>query len=54
MIRIQKILVPTDFREHSSLAAAYANEIADRFQAEVHLLKMLHEPLVPPPRSGRR
>jgi nucleotide-binding universal stress UspA family protein len=34
MIQLKRILVPTDFSEHSERAAAYAAELARRFQAE--------------------
>ena len=37
MIQIKRLLVPTDFSEHSEQAALYAVELAKRFQAdEVH------------------
>jgi len=39
MIQIKRLLVPTDFSEHSEQAALYAVELAKRFQAdEVHCL----------------
>jgi len=39
MIQLKRILVPTDFSEHSEQAAAYAVELAKRFNAEeVHCL----------------
>jgi nucleotide-binding universal stress UspA family protein len=39
VIQLKRILVPTDFSEHSEHAAAYAVELAKRFQAEeVHCL----------------
>ena len=39
MIQLNRILVPTDFSEHSERAAAYALELARRFDAvEVHCL----------------
>jgi len=39
MIQLKRILVPTDFSEHSERAAKYALELARRFQAEeVHCL----------------
>lgn len=54
MIRIQSILVPTDFSQHSEVAATYAAEFASRFNAELHLLHVLQEPLVmgPDPDAG--
>jgi universal stress protein A len=44
-IRIQKILLPTDFSEYSAIATKYACELAIRFDAELHLLHTL-EPYV--------
>lgn len=39
MIQLKRILVPTDFSEHSEHAAAYAAEFARRFDvAEIHCL----------------
>ena len=39
MIQLKRILVPTDFSEHSEQAATYAVELAKRFQAEaVHCI----------------
>jgi nucleotide-binding universal stress UspA family protein len=39
MIQLKRILVPTDFSEHSERAAAYALELAKRFDGvEVHCL----------------
>lgn len=40
-IRLQKILLPTDFSEHSAAATKYACELATRFDAELHLLHTL-------------
>jgi len=39
MIQLKRILVPTDFSEHSEHAATYAAELARRFDAnEIHCL----------------
>ncbi len=38
MISLKKILVPTDFSEHSSKAVTYGAELATKFGAELHLL----------------
>lgn len=38
MIRLNRILLPTDFSEFSRAAANYACELAHRFEAELHLL----------------
>jgi nucleotide-binding universal stress UspA family protein len=40
-IRIQKILLPTDFSEHAAAATKYAIELATKFDAELHLLHTL-------------
>ena len=54
MIQIKHILVPIDFSEYSRLAAVYARELAERFGARVHLLHVVHEPLImgPDPDAG--
>lgn len=38
MIRLKKILVPTDFSEHSDQAMRYGAELAAKFGADLHLL----------------
>ena len=38
MITLKKILVPTDFSEHSNKAALYGAELARKFRAELHLM----------------
>ena len=40
-IRIQKILLSTDFSNYSAAATKYACELATRFDAELHLLHTL-------------
>ena len=40
-IRIQKILLPTDFSTLSAVATKYACELAEKFDAELHLLHTL-------------
>jgi nucleotide-binding universal stress UspA family protein len=40
-IRLQRILLPTDFSEYSATATRYACELATRFDAELHLLHTL-------------
>jgi universal stress protein A len=40
-IRIQKILLPTDFSDYSAAATKYACEMATRFDAELHILHTL-------------
>jgi nucleotide-binding universal stress UspA family protein len=41
MIRLRKILLPTDFSDHSAAAMKYACELAAKFDAELHLLHTL-------------
>ncbi len=43
MLKVQKILCPTDFSEFSEQALRYACELAEKFQAEVHLLNVLQD-----------
>lgn len=51
-IRIQKILLPTDFSNFSSVATKYACELAMRFDAELHVLHALEHHLSPTPDFG--
>lgn len=46
MIRIQRILFPTDFSEASKPAQEYACAIADQFGAELHVLHVLADPML--------
>src|SRR5438045_7069958 len=48
-IRLQKILLPTDFSIHSAAATKYACELATRFDAELHLLHTLETHLASAP-----
>jgi nucleotide-binding universal stress UspA family protein len=43
MIILRRILFPTDLNESSGEAMAYACELVNRFDAELHLLHVLHE-----------
>lgn len=40
-LRLQKILLPTDFSDYSAAARSYACELAARFDTELHLLHTL-------------
>ena len=42
---IKRILVPTDFSVTSDDAVSYAAAVAGRFDATVHLIHVLHDPL---------
>jgi universal stress protein A len=51
-IRIQRILLPTDFSVYSATAAKYACELAAKFDAELHLLHTLEAHLASTPDFG--
>lgn len=41
MIQLQRILLPTDFSEHSAAAIPYACDLCEQFGAELHLFHVL-------------
>jgi len=43
MIDLHRILVPTDFSEHSANALGYAVAFAEKFGAELHLLHVVQD-----------
>lgn len=43
MIKIKCIILPTDFSDCSAIAIRYACELAERFQAELHLLHVVED-----------
>jgi universal stress protein A len=43
MIKISRILVPTDFSELANLAVDYGAAIAEQFQSELHLLHVVDD-----------
>lgn len=43
MIKLEQILVPTDFSEFSSTALKYGCELASRFGARLHLLHVVED-----------
>lgn len=47
MIRVTRILLPTDFSELSSHATRYACALADQFGAELHVLHVYERMLIP-------
>jgi universal stress protein A len=51
-IRLQKILLPTDFSKYSAAATKYACELATKFDAELHLLHTLETHLSSTPDFG--
>ena len=48
MINLTTILVPSDFSECSEAALRYGLELARRFDARVHLLHVVQDPLTQP------
>ena len=48
MINLKSILVPSDFSECSDEALRYALELARRFDAELHLLHVVQDPITQP------
>lgn len=52
MLKLHSILCPTDFSEFSELAIRYACELAEKFQAELHLLNVLQDFDAVAPGSG--
>ena len=51
-MRLQKILLPTDFSNHSATATKYACELATKFDAELYLLHTLEAHLASTPEFG--
>lgn len=51
-IRLQKILLPTDFSDYSAAATKYACELAAKFDAELHILHTLESHLSLTPNFG--
>lgn len=47
MLQIHRILAPTDFSRHADGAVRYACGLAERFGAELHLLHVLSEVILP-------
>ncbi len=47
MLQIRKILAPTDFSHHAEAAVMYAAGLAERFEAELHLLHVLSDVVAP-------
>jgi len=52
MIDLHDILCPTDFSEPSRVATAYALEFARTFDARLHLLYVIEDPLLYSPMFG--
>lgn len=41
MIRLNRVMLPTDFSQQAAVATPYACELADKFDAELHLFHVL-------------
>jgi nucleotide-binding universal stress UspA family protein len=48
-LRLQRILLPTDFSDYSAVATKYACELATKFDAELHVLHTLETHLASTP-----
>ena len=51
-MNVQRILFPTDFSDHSKTAEKSACDLADQFGAELHVLHVLHDPLLTMPMTA--
>lgn len=52
MIELKRILFPTDFSEYSQAAAGYACAVAEKFDAELHVLHVLQDLVAMVPEPG--
>ncbi|GAB4143495.1 MAG: universal stress protein [Planctomycetaceae bacterium] len=52
MIELKRILVPTDFSEHSANALKYGCALAEKFSSELHLLHVLQDLVAMVPEPG--
>lgn len=48
MLKIEKILIPTDFSEQSKVAVPYALDMANRYDAELHVIHVFDEAALDP------
>ena len=50
MIKLNKILVPTDFSDNSRLALDYAVALGEKFESELHVIHIMGDvfPIVAP------
>lgn len=51
-MKIQRVLLPTDFSEHSKAAEKAACDLADRYGAELHVLHVLQDFLLTVPQTA--
>jgi universal stress protein A len=52
MITLKRILLPTDFSEHSQNALRYACAFAEQFQSELHVLHVVQDLVAMVPEPG--
>jgi universal stress protein A len=52
MIELKRILVPTDFSDHSKNAMNYACSLAEKFGADLHVLHVLQDLVAMVPEPG--
>lgn len=52
MISLKRILLPTDFSDYAAHAKQYACALADRFDAELHLLHVVQDLIALTPEPG--
>lgn len=52
MINLQRILLPTDFSEHARDTVDYACALAEKFDAELHVLHVLQDLVAMVPEPG--
>lgn len=52
MIRLNRILLPTDFSEQSRSAMTYGSAFAEKFGAEIHLLHVVQDLVAMVPEPG--
>ncbi|MFM7162881.1 MAG: universal stress protein, partial [Planctomycetaceae bacterium] len=46
MLALRNILVPVDFSPPCARATEYARQLANQFQAQLHLLHVIEDPVV--------
>ena len=48
MIAIKRVLIPTDFSETSTAAVNYGVDLAERYDASLHLVHVIEKSAIPP------
>lgn len=52
MIRLRRILLPTDFSDSARAAQTYACALADQYQSELHVLHVMQDVMLMMPEPG--